>query len=116
MAPTIYITGNPGRTEAVTRNFGRAVGALTAVNPYTGHADHITAALADPVAMKTLHMITAGTFAMETLAASTRAIESGSPGDATYSELEGRIEALTTRRWRHRSGRLSMRRRQAMPR
>jgi hypothetical protein len=59
MAPTIYLTGNPGRTETVTRNFGRAVGALTAVNPYTGNTDHITAALADPVEMKTLHMITA---------------------------------------------------------
>jgi hypothetical protein len=59
MAPTIYLTGNPARTDAVTRNFGRAVGALTAVNPYTGNTDHITAALADPVEMKTLHMITA---------------------------------------------------------
>src|SRR5512132_925514 len=59
MAPTIYLTGNPGRTAGVTRNFGRAVGALTAVNPYTGDTDHITAALADPVQMKTLHMISA---------------------------------------------------------
>jgi hypothetical protein len=59
MAPTIYLTGNPARTDAVTRNFGRALGALTAVNPYTGNTDHITAALADPVEMKTLHMITA---------------------------------------------------------
>ena len=59
MAPTIYLTGNPGRMAAVTRNFGRAVGALTAVNPYTGGTDHITAALADPVQMKTLHMVTA---------------------------------------------------------
>jgi hypothetical protein len=59
MAPTIYLTGNPGRTAAVSRNFGRAVGALTAVNPYTGDTDHITAALADPVQMKTLHMVTA---------------------------------------------------------
>jgi hypothetical protein len=59
MAPTIYLTGNPGRTDAVTRDFGRAVGALTALNPYTGNTDHITAALADPVEMKTLHMITA---------------------------------------------------------
>ena len=232
MAPTIYLTGNPARTATVTRNFGRAVGALTAVNPYTGNTDHITAALADPVQMKTLHMITAdpqrtptltmfalpdyflfaaapncntpcitvpttpptgtfawnhggiqpeiattwlgmvgpgvrnkgdddtwadhtdvrptmldllgledtyvhdgrvlidqlhawavpktlrahretlrrlgdvykqlnapfGTFAMDTLVASTRAIESNSPGDATYTELEGRIETLTTQR------------------
>jgi hypothetical protein len=59
MAPTIYLTGNPARTDVVTRVFGRAVGALTAVNPYTGNTDHITAALADPVEMKTLHMITA---------------------------------------------------------
>jgi hypothetical protein len=59
MAPTIYLTGNPARTDAVTRTFGRGVGALTAVNPYTGNTDHITAALADPVEMKTLHMITA---------------------------------------------------------
>jgi hypothetical protein len=59
MAPTIYLTGNPSRTAPVTRTFGRAVGALTAVNPYTGNTDHITAALADPVEMKALHMITA---------------------------------------------------------
>jgi hypothetical protein len=59
MAPTIYLTGNPSRTAPATRTFGRAVGALTAVNPYTGNTDRITAALADPVEMKTLHMITA---------------------------------------------------------
>jgi hypothetical protein len=59
MAPTIYLTGNPSRTAATTRNFGRALGRLTAVNPYTGATDHVTAALADPVGMKALHMITA---------------------------------------------------------
>jgi hypothetical protein len=59
MAPTIYITGNPSRTAAVTRDFGRALGKLTAVNPYTGLTDNITEALADPVGMKALHMITA---------------------------------------------------------
>jgi len=59
MAPTIYLTGNPSRTASVTRAFGRGVGALTAVNPYTGNTDHITAALADPVGMKALHMVTA---------------------------------------------------------
>jgi arylsulfatase A-like enzyme len=30
MAPTIYITGRPGRTEPVTRNSARALGRLTA--------------------------------------------------------------------------------------
>ena len=59
MAPTIYLTGNPGRTDPVTRAFGRGLGALTATNPYTGSNENVTAALADPVEMKTLHMITA---------------------------------------------------------
>jgi Type I phosphodiesterase / nucleotide pyrophosphatase len=59
MAPTIYITGNPARTAQVTRNFGRALGKLTAVSPLTGQTDNLTVALADPVGMKALHMITA---------------------------------------------------------
>ena len=59
MAPTIYLTGNPVRTASVTRAFGRALGQLTAVNPYSGQTDHIAAALADPIGMKALHMVTA---------------------------------------------------------
>ncbi|HTP08336.1 MAG TPA: hypothetical protein VMP08_08805, partial [Anaerolineae bacterium] len=59
MAPTIYITGNPSRTDSVTRNFGRALGALSAVNPYSGQSENISAALADPVGMRALHMVTA---------------------------------------------------------
>ena len=59
MAPTIYLNGNPSRTAPVTRAFGRGVGALTATNPYTGSLENMTAALADPVEMKTLHMVTA---------------------------------------------------------
>jgi hypothetical protein len=59
MAPTIYITGNPSRTAPVTRDFGRALGRLTAVSPYTGQTDTLSVALADPVEMKALHMVTA---------------------------------------------------------
>ena len=59
MAPTIYITGNPARTDSVTRDFGRALGDLSEVNPYTGNTDHLSVALADPVGMKALHMVTA---------------------------------------------------------
>jgi hypothetical protein len=59
MSPTIYITGNPSRNDAVTRDFGRALGKLTAVNPITGNTDNLTVELADPVGMKALHMITA---------------------------------------------------------
>jgi hypothetical protein len=58
MAPTIYLTGNPARTDPVTREFGRAVGRLTGVSPYTGKTDKLTVALADAVGMKALHMVT----------------------------------------------------------
>jgi hypothetical protein len=57
-APTVYITGNPARDNQTVRAFERATGKLTAVNPITGNTDTITAALADPVEMKLLHMIT----------------------------------------------------------
>jgi hypothetical protein len=59
MAPTIYLNGNPSPTSAVARAFGRAVSKLTTANPYTGDTNHLTAALADPVAMDMLHMVTA---------------------------------------------------------
>lgn len=58
-APTVYITGNPARTDPVARNFARALDSLTAVNPITGNTDKISQFLADPVEMKVLHMITA---------------------------------------------------------
>jgi hypothetical protein len=43
----------------LARNFERATGKLTAVNPMTGNTDTLTKYLADPVEMKLLHMITA---------------------------------------------------------
>ena len=59
-APTVYITGNPGRTDATTRAFERATASLTAPNFYTGNpAQNPTLGLADAVEMKLLHMLTA---------------------------------------------------------
>ena len=66
-APTIYITGNPARDAAVTRTFGRALGRLTADNPITGNTDTLAVALADPVGMKLLHMVTADPMRTPTL-------------------------------------------------
>jgi hypothetical protein len=57
-APTVYINGNPTRTDPTTRAFGRALSGLTALNPMTGATDQLTVAIADPVEMKLLHMIT----------------------------------------------------------
>src|SRR5262249_13458992 len=58
-APTVYITGNPARDAPVTRAFERATGRLTATNFYKGITEFMTLAMADPVEMKLLHMITA---------------------------------------------------------
>lgn len=58
-APTIYINGNPARTDPVTRTFDRDLGQLTAQNPITGNTDTLTKYLADPVEMNLLHMVTA---------------------------------------------------------
>ena len=58
-APTVYITGNPARDAAVTRAFERATGQLTATNFYSGQTENMTIAMADPVEMDILHMITA---------------------------------------------------------
>src|SRR5207253_2151058 len=56
-APTIYLNGNPARTDLVKRNFDRGVGRITAVNPLTGQTDTITQYMADPVEMALLHMV-----------------------------------------------------------
>ena len=58
-APTVYVTGNPARTDALARSFERATGQLTVPNPITGQTGKLTNFLADPVEMKLLHMVTA---------------------------------------------------------
>src|ERR1043165_529555 len=59
MAPAIYITGNPSRTDMVTRDFRRGLEQLKVDNPYTGNTEMISAAVADRVGMRALHMVTA---------------------------------------------------------
>jgi len=59
-APSIYVTGNPARTDTAVRKLERESAQLSWLNPYTGQVQaDITQALADPVAEKMLHMITA---------------------------------------------------------
>jgi hypothetical protein len=57
VAPTFYLKGNPGRTDPITRAFGQGLGQLEVPNQYTGETERLTQALADPVGMKLLHMI-----------------------------------------------------------
>jgi hypothetical protein len=59
-APTVYVQGNPARTDATVRTLERESAQLSWLNPYTGQVQNdITQALADPVTEKTLHMVTA---------------------------------------------------------
>jgi hypothetical protein len=59
MAPVFYIKGDPALNATITRQYERATGKLTATSPITGNLDNLTVAMADPVEMKLLHMITA---------------------------------------------------------
>jgi hypothetical protein len=62
-APAIYVSGQPGRTDTAVRKLERDVGSLTSLDPYVRNAAGVvqtvplTAALADPVEMKALHMV-----------------------------------------------------------
>ena len=59
-APTVYVNGNPPRTDAALRKLERDVAATKAVDPYISAAPTpITRFLVDPVAEQTLHMVNA---------------------------------------------------------
>jgi hypothetical protein len=58
MVPVFYIDGNPAVGSQLAREFERDAAALTVVSPITGNTDQLTAALADPVELKLLHMVT----------------------------------------------------------
>ena len=58
MVPVFYVNGNPPVGDPLARSFERAAANLTAVSPITGNTDNLTEALADPVELKLLHMIT----------------------------------------------------------
>ncbi len=58
MVPVFYLSGNPGVGSAVAREFERDAAKLTAISPITNTPDHLTTALADPVELKLLHMVT----------------------------------------------------------
>jgi hypothetical protein len=60
-APNIYIKGNPGPTDPVTRTLEKDIGALTFANPLFGknnQVDVLAPFLADRAEMKFLHMVT----------------------------------------------------------
>jgi hypothetical protein len=60
-APTVYVAGNPPRTDAAVRKLERDLGGMTLPDPYVGGGapSPITVALADSVQMQILHMVNA---------------------------------------------------------
>ncbi len=59
VAPTIYIHGNPGPLDPLTRAMQKDMSQLTVTNPISGEPDKLTVAIADRALMKLLHMVTA---------------------------------------------------------
>jgi hypothetical protein len=60
-APTVYVNGNPARTDPSVRSLEHSLANLTEPDPYfnNGQVVHVAQAFADPVEEKTLHMVTA---------------------------------------------------------
>ena len=59
-APTVYVAGNPARTDPGLRAFERALAGATAVDPYvSSSATPVMQRMADPVEQKALHMVNA---------------------------------------------------------
>jgi hypothetical protein len=58
MAPAFYLSGNPDRDAAVTRQFERDFGSVTTTNPYTGGTSPLNDLMVDRVGMNALHMVT----------------------------------------------------------
>lgn len=58
-APTVYVAGNPGRTDPGVRHLEQLISGLSALNPITGQSEKVTYRMADPVTEKILHMVTA---------------------------------------------------------
>jgi hypothetical protein len=59
-APTVYVSGNPVRTDPVVRNFERKLAVATAIDPYvSSQPTPVMIAMADPVEEKALHMVNA---------------------------------------------------------
>jgi hypothetical protein len=58
-APTVYVNGDPARTDATLRKLERDVAAAKAIDPYqSSSATPVALYLADKVGEKTLHMVT----------------------------------------------------------
>src|SRR5205807_2459313 len=57
-APTVYVNGQPARTDPTLRNLERSFAGLNAIDPYISpNPAPVFVQLADPVEEQTLHMV-----------------------------------------------------------
>jgi hypothetical protein len=82
-APNFYLTGNPGPTTPVVRQFERDVSGLTANNPYTGGTQPVANWLADPTEEAILHFVNADPARTPTFTMFAKPDYFFSPGSAT---------------------------------
>jgi arylsulfatase A-like enzyme len=57
-APTVYVSGNPGPNDPLTRNLERNLAKLVAFDPITNSTPVLMKRMADPTEMSFLHMVT----------------------------------------------------------
>jgi hypothetical protein len=109
-APEFYLNGNPGSDAPVVRTFERAVGNLTADDPYAGNANEkLTEYLANPQEEAILHMVDADPARTPTLAMFANPdyyFESGSPnctasGLGTSDKSPNCVYQTTDYMWDH---------------
>lgn len=118
-APTVYLKGQPTRTDPSVRTFERATGAITVTNPITQRVESLVQYLADPVEMGLLHIVTADPTRTPTFTAFARpdyyvtatcsAGFTSSPGatyspsclveNPTYAYLHGNVQPDVTTTW-----------------
>ncbi len=60
-APTVYVNGNPSRTDPTVRSLEHSLATLTEPDPYVNHGQQVPVAVnfADPIEEQALHMVNA---------------------------------------------------------
>ncbi len=114
-APAFWLNGDPGQSDATTRQFERDLLALTLQDPYAGKTVPVLDAIADQPALAMLHMVTADPLRTPTVVGFDRgdiyagvgAVTTSLPGCAgqavctgpSFAWNHGGINAVVRRTW-----------------
>ncbi len=101
MAPAFYLTGNPDRDAAVTRQFERDFAAVTTTNPYTGQTSPLNDLMVDRVGMSALHMVTGDPLRTPTFVSFLQPDDFGFAGGATCTTASPCTQVQPGFAWNH---------------